>query len=247
MDTLPILQKRFSELASRAALRGVYTYTDFLTIAESDTLRHMKTDPPPLFFGGYDDAERTIARFGSEETAGYTECFPIACVEISPVSKKFADPLTHRDFLGSVLALGIKREVCGDILVCDTTGYLFCLDSIAPFIASELVKVKHTDVVCKITEAVPEFANRKPDITSLVVASERQDALVAAVFGISRSESRALFECDKVFVNGLGNRDTAVSPLPGSIVSVRGLGRFIYEGINRETRKGRLRVDVRIY
>jgi RNA-binding protein YlmH len=196
--------------------------------------------------GGYDGAERRIAVFGSEELCHWVEEPPIVCVKISPVAQKFADKLIHRDFLGSLMALGIRREVMGDIVICDNCGYLFCLESIADYIISELVSVRKTTVSCSISD-FPETILTPPPIKELVVASERLDAVIAAVYKISRSESQSLISGGKVFLSGKLCLSSSEQIDDGTIVSVRGMGRFSYEGIERETKKGKLRVSVRVY
>ena len=109
------LQKRFSELAARANGRGRYTYTQFLTLAEQDVLRKLERqlDAPFRWMGGYEAAERRLACFGREEDMGYPADSPICCLRIYPASRKFAGDLGHRDFLGSLMGLGIERRLLG--------------------------------------------------------------------------------------------------------------------------------------
>ncbi len=233
------LKKRFSELAARAEAGGYAVYSDFLTLAEQDTLTEMRL--PVELVGGYERAERRLAVFG--EAWGAPP--PAVWLEIAPVAQKFADTLTHRDFLGSVVGLGLQREVLGDIIIHENRGYLYCLERMAPFIEENLSSVKRTTVRVKAVESPPEPGMALPDKTSFVVSSERLDGVVAAVFDLSRSESQRLFEHELVYVNSRSAKKLTAEPKPGDIVSVRGHGRFIYEGIERETKKGRLRVAVR--
>ncbi len=235
------LKKRFVELSARAESGGYAVYSDFLNLAEQDVLSEMHL--PVELVGGYDTAERRIAVFG--ESWGAPP--PAVWLFIEPVAQKFADALTHRDFLGSVVGLGLHREVLGDIIIHENCGYLYCLESIAPFIAENLTQVKHTTVRVSEVEAPPAVSLTLPDKTSFVVSSERLDGVVAAVFDLSRSESQRLFEHELVFVNSRSARKLTTEPRPGDIVSVRGHGRFVYEGIERETKKGRLRVAVRVF
>ena len=172
---------------------------------------------------------------------------PIRCVLIEPLSQKFADALTHRDFLGALMALGVRRSVLGDILLHGKSGYLFCIESISDFIVREFKQVKHTQVRCALTDSLPDIAVREPEARSVNVASERLDAMLAAVYRLSRSESQALIEQGKVYVNGRLTESVSYEPGPTDIVSARGFGRFVYDGVAKETRKGRLFVDVRVY
>lgn len=244
-----LLMKRFTELAHRAFEQDSHLYSDFLNRAEQDVLQRMAFDRNSAAFelrGGYAAAERQLACFSSPSPEHDPEKSPISCIRISPVSQKFADELTHRDFLGSVLALGLKREVLGDIILHDNCGYLFCLASIADYIIAQLTQVKHTMVRCDAA-AAPDFVNRLPDTSQIVISSERLDAIIAAVYKLSRSESQQLFSKGIVFVNSRVTENTSNAITAGSIVSVKGFGRFLYEGIEKETRKGRLRAIVRVF
>jgi RNA-binding protein YlmH len=249
-DDLQQLQKRFAELARRAYSQQRYTYSEFLTPAEQDVLLRMTFDKnaaPFTLYGGYEAAERKIAQFGSEADCGYAEKPPINTISIIPLSQRFADVLTHRDFLGALMALGVRRSVLGDILLHENCGYLICIDSVSGFIIQEFTQVRHTSVKCEIKPEPPEIAVKKPDITSVNVASERLDAVIAAVYKLSRGESQDLFRQGKVYVNSRLTEDTDYKLNEDSMISVRGFGRFSYEGVSKETKKGRLFVNVRIY
>lgn len=245
-----LLKKRLIELSRRAYSQQRYTTTEFLTLAEQDTLRRMLFDvgsAPFELYGGFDTAERQLACFGSEALCGYAAQPPISCVEIAPISKKFADSLSHRDILGALMSLGVRRSVLGDIVLKDNVGYVVCLDSIAEFIAESFVQVKHTTVISTVLETPPDVIAAEPETLSVNVASERLDALIAVVYKMSRSDAQALFRQGKVFVGGRLTENTSAEPSPGAAISVRGYGRLVYEGISKQTKKGRLFVNVRVY
>lgn len=233
------LKKRFEELSRRADDRGYAVYSRFLGLSEQETLRMTRLYSEVSLFGGFEGAERKVARFGSDGS------FPIVCLKIQPVAMKFADKLTHRDFLGSLTGLGLQRELLGDIIIKDNVGYLFCLEAAADIIISGLCKVCHTDVKCSVCLQPPTEA-ALPDCRSFTVASLRADAVVSAVYDLPRSESSRLFEAERVMRNG---RVISASHQleDGSIVSVRGVGRFIFVSVERETRKGRLRILARVH
>jgi RNA-binding protein YlmH len=245
-----LLRKRFVELSRRAYSQGRYAFTEFLSLAEQDVLLTTRFDAqssPFTLSGGFDGAERAVAAFGSAELCGYDAEPPIVCVKITPVSKKFAEALTHRDFLGALMGLGVKRSVLGDILLQENTAYVLCLDSISGFIVSELTEVRQTTVSCDVLGSLPELAVKPPEERSLNVASERLDAMVAAVYKLSRYDAQALIERRKVFVNSRLTENTSYQPDSGDIISVRGFGRFAFDGVAKETRKGRLFISVRVY
>jgi RNA-binding protein YlmH len=241
-----LLIKRFKELENRSYNRGVYEYSDFLNIYEQDLLfRNINTSFS--LFGGYENAERQIAVFGNEEDFGYSPSYPIVCILVSPLMQKFADDLTHRDFLGSVLGLGIKRETIGDIIIKNNTGYIFCLNTIADFITENLKKVRHTSVKCEKVTETPEEVNPESTEKFIIVASERLDVIIAEIYNLSRSESNNLFLAKKVFVNGKLTENNSHKIKTGDIVSVRGFGRFNWLGTSGETKKGRLKATAEIF
>ncbi len=246
----PQLVNRFTELAYRAGERCCYTNTDFLTVAEQALLLRISKRgnfAPFVLVGGYPQAERKLACFGDAQLCGYPLEPPVSCISIKPAAAKFADPLTHRDYLGSLMALGLRRPMLGDIVVLEDAACLFCLDTLAEHICSQLGQVGHTTVVCTVLAQPPQLLLQEPPPTALTLASSRLDALVAAVYRLSRGESQALIGQGKVFVEDLPQLHGDARIEPGQRISVRGFGRFVYVGEEQQTRKGRLKVQVRIY
>lgn len=245
-DEREILKKRFRELYNRSQNRGIYVYSDFLNAYEQflleEEIRYGYTSE-----GGYPDAERKIACFGNENEFGYSPCPPLAIVCISPLSEKFADDLTHRDFLGSLMGLGIKRETLGDIVINKNKGYLICLDTIAQYIIDNLTKVRHTSVSCEICNEIPLEDLPQPKEKMVIVSSLRLDVLISGVYDISRSKSSALIDAEKVFINGKLAKSNSVNIENDSMISVRGYGRFRYTQVLGDTRKGRKRILCEVY
>ena len=241
------LKKRFEELANRAFGSGCYTFTEFLSPAEQTLLSQTVRNVPYELSGGFDGAEKAVAMFGSEEICGYEGAFPFEYVKIESAAGKFSDALSHRDFLGALMSLGIRRSVIGDIIVFENAGYLICLENIADYILENLLSIRHTVVRCSKIEAIPEGAIPVPEEKGFVVASERLDAVVSAIYKLSRSESSVLIEHEKVLINGVAAYSSSVHIPENSIITVRGHGKFIYCGIEHETKKGRLRCNAKIY
>lgn len=241
-----ILIKRLQELSDRSYNRGIFVYSDFLNMYEQDLLlSEVKGDF--ILFGGTDSAERQLACFGNENELGYSPTYPISCILVSPLMQKFADDLTHRDFLGSVMGLGIKRETLGDIIIKENEGYIFCLDTVAEYIADNLKKVRHTSVKCSKINTLPESVNPEYTEKIIVVASQRLDAVIGAVYNISRNESNSLFTSKRVFINNKLTENNSHKIKDGDIISVRGFGRFKWCGMLQETRKGKLRAKVEVF
>ena len=250
MEASEHLKKRFCELAGKSYNSGIYLFTDFLGLAEQALFAEVKPSISHVSytaFGGDAGCERVMIRFGDEENLGYTENFPIVCIKAEPVSQKFADKLTHRDFLGALLNLGIERSTLGDIPIVDNVGYIFAKEDIAPFIISELRRVKHTDVKLSITESIPEGKLFKTERRKIQANGERIDAVIAKVFSASRSDASALFSKKLVYVNGRLCENSSYIPKRDEIISVRGYGRFIYLGYETTSKKGKLNIEVALY
>ncbi len=245
-DETQILRNRFKELSNRSHNRGIYTYSDFLNMHEQ-TLLHQELKYGFTLYGGYEDAERKIACFGNEDDFGYAPEMPISILIIAPLSEKFSDDLTHRDFLGSILGLGIKRETLGDIIIKGNKGYLICLNSIAQYIIDNLTKVRHTSVYCELCDTLPSDALPQPTEKTVIVSSLRLDGIISAVYNISRSKSSALIDGERVFINGKLTTNNAVPLKENDIISVRGQGRFRFKEISGDTRKGRIRILCEVY
>ncbi len=246
-DTDAALRRRFYELADRADTRQCLIFSDFLNLNEQSILREMHLPCPVCLWGGCAAAERKIAVFGTQDTETAADTAPFVLLKAAPAARKFADDLSHRDFLGSILRLGLRREMLGDIALADNCGYVFCMESVAEFVTDNLQKVRHTTVRCSRVDALPETLSAEPEPQSIVVASERLDALVAAVFRLSRTEAQKLIAAERVFADSRVCTKAELSPKEGCMVSARGFGRFRYGGTERETKKGKLRVTVQIY
>ena len=161
--------------------------------------------------------------------------------------KKFAEKLSHRDFLGALMNLGIERSTIGDIRVQEKEAYLFCLDTIAPFICDNLETIRHTHVQCTITEHFEEMTLEKPSEELLQVASVRLDAVISKVYHISRGECLDYFRAGKVFVSGRLCENNSKMLRSGDVVNVRGFGKFIFEEELGDTKKGKKNIAVAVF
>ena len=243
-NELELTKKRLMELAKRSERRGIPVESDFLTPAEQLELTRMRLGAQ-VFDGGYPEAERRCAVFLPWDGCEWES--RVVCLELVPANEKFAETLTHRDYLGALMALGIKRETTGDIVIDGKKAYLFCLDAIAPYISDQLTEVRRTRIKVHPCEAGNVVAAPEPRESSVTVQSPRLDALVAAVYKLSRGEAQKLFEKELVLVNSLPARSPSLTVKEGDIISVRGYGRFAFDGESGETRKGRVRATVRVY
>lgn len=244
------LKKRIAELARKSYEHNMYTYTGFLSMGEQDVFYSMVSELEGTayeLYGGKDGCERRMLRFGSEESLGYQEGFPVVCVQIKPLIEKFADNMTHRDFLGAIMNLGIDRSTVGDIYIDGKTAYIFCGDKIADYIIENLDKVKHTNVKCQIVDGNNQVPVKEPEAVQFTVSSERADGIVAKVYNLSRNQSLLLFRERKIYINGRLNENNSYTMKKEDIVSARGYGKFIYYGADYETKKGKWRVTAGVY
>lgn len=250
MDDLTLLKRKLIDTANRAYLQGTYTYSTFLSISElsiykslSKELNFIKSET----FGGYACAERQVIQFGSVDDYGYEGIYPIDVIKIEPLIAKFAQELTHRDFLGAILNLGIDRSLIGDILIRENTAYVFCLNRISQFIIDNLQTIKHTHIKCSLTEAPEEILTPHFEELDIIAASPRIDAVVASLTKMSRSAVIDLFKSGKIFVNSFCCQNHSAQLKEGDILVIRHVGKFIYEGCGNETRKGRVYVHIKRY
>lgn len=192
------LEKRLSELSNLAYSRDIVTYSDFLNLNELNILHSMPKDrlyTKFVTFGGYGLAERQMAAFlpdalslrgemswcSEEEWVDY----PFDILRISPLHAKYAEQLTHRDYLGTILGLGIERAKIGDILVDGTDAVVFVHRTLQSFLMEELTRVRHTQVLVKeISREDFQYEPKYEEIRG-TVASVRLDSLLSLAFCIT--------------------------------------------------------------
>jgi RNA-binding protein YlmH len=244
MNEDELLKKRLNELSHRAFERGYNTFSEFLNLNEISILKSSKQISNYILYGGYSNAERCVVGFGDNIEDWE---FPIECVKIEPSIQKFADKLNHRDFLGSLMNLGINRNTLGDIIIIDNIGYLFCLKSISEYITDNLNRIRHTTVKCEIINEIPSVINEEPEPIEIIVTSHRADAIISSVFKLSRNQATQLFNQEKVFINSKVAYKESLMLKENDVVSVRGYGKFIFSQPLRETKKGRNVVEIKLY
>ena len=241
-------QKRMRQLENSSWKESRFVFTDFLNEAEySDVISMGMASGGMTAYGGYEGASRVMIRFGNPEIFGYEEPFPITILHISPLIEKFADPLTHRDFLGAILNLGIERRVIGDILPDGPAAYVLCESHMADYLTENLVRVKHTSVKAEVVDQIANEARPKAVSQNVQVSSNRIDAVVAQVYRFSRSQAQKALLSGQVFLNGRMVLNASSQLHENDVVSVRHHGKFRYTDITGETRKGNLRVQIERY
>lgn len=205
-------------------------------------------------FGGYEEAERKVFCFRGEDYVGdvMQEDFPIACVKISPANKRFCDQLNHRDYLGTIMGLGLTRDQIGDILVEQDnvhnacTSYVFCKSDKAELLC-DISRIRHTTVQAEIIDF--RVSGWKASFREIrgSVSSFRLDAVLALAVRVSRSQGLALIQGGNVVLNGRCCTENAKKLQEGDVFSIRGYGKFIFEQTTSMSKKGRYQITIKQY
>ncbi len=246
MEKNDFFLKRIRELANLSYQRDIVTFSDFLNLNEQNMVNSLKSQFPGIIMessGGYNNAERQMVAFHPDALA-FTWEYPIDCLKIESKSIKFSEDLTHRDYLGALLNLGIDRSVIGDILVQEKAAWFFCNNKMTDFFLENLCRIRHTNIVISKVDDPCDLPQPDFEVINGTCASVRLDALIALAFQSSRSSMVSFIENGKVFVNGKLITSNGYEPKDGDIISVRGRGRFIFDGISHQTKKGRCSVRI---
>ena len=249
MDKDEFLLKRIRELAKLSYQRDIVTFSDFLNLNEQNMVSSLKQQFPQVVmetFGGYDNAERQMVAFHPDALA-FTWEYPIDCLKIEPKAIKFSENLSHRDYMGALLNLGVDRSVIGDIIVQEKAAWFFCQSKMTEFFLENLCRVRHTNILITKVNDPEEFPHPNLESINGTCASVRLDSLIALAFKASRSSMVSYIESGQVFVNGKLITSNGYEPKEGDIVSVRGKGRFIFDGVSHQTKKGRYGVRILLY
>ena len=241
--------KRIRELANLSYQRDIVTFSDFLNLNEQNMVSSLKRQFPQIvmeIFGGYENAERQMVAFHPDALA-FTWEYPIDCLKIEPKAIKFSESLTHRDYLGALLNLGIERSVIGDIVVQEKAAWFFCQNKMTDFFLDNLCRVHHTNILITKVDDPDKLPCPKLEAINGTCASVRLDSLISLAFKASRSSMVSYIEGGQVFVNGKLITSNGYEPKEGDIISVRGKGRFIFDGMSHQTKKGRCGVRILRY
>ncbi len=257
MTEKEILISRIADKKNQAEDNLMITNTFFLSAEErSDVMNSFRStaEIKTFYFGGYDDAERAVAMFVpdfyniSDITAfmkDNPDDNPLSLLEIK--KDRFSD-LSHRDYLGAIMGLGIKREMIGDIITTEEGCYVFCINSIAKYICENLTKAGRGTLKIEIisNEMLPE-KNDNFDEIFLSLASLRLDGVVSSAFNISRNLASEAINKGIVFVNSLRIFKSDAPVKKGDKVVFRGKGKIVISDIIGTNKKGRTHITVKKY
>ncbi len=190
--------------------------------------------------GGYATAERVKIAFADEEYPGDID-YGIGAIRIEFDPRYYQ--LSHRDVLGSLMGLGLKRETLGDIIMLPD-GCQVILDApMIPFVLQNVIKIGSAPATASLlpVEDLVAKEERMKEIRT-TVASMRLDVIAAAGFGVSRSKMAGDIALDKVKVNWQEAKSSSQTIKQGDIISMRGRGRVEISEIVGQTKKGRISV-----
>ncbi len=197
-----------------------------------------------LTYGGYPGAERAKIAVMPNNWIARSIDLGISLVEVRG-AVKFKE-LTHRDYLGAVLNLGLKREKLGDIVVGEQGAVIIVDTFVTDFLQQNLTQINTVPVTLK--EITPEelvIPEERSKIIKGTVASLRLDAVAGLGFGYSRSKIARAIKADHVKLNWQRVNDPSSQLKKGDVISLKGRGRIVIEDITGESKKGRVRIVVK--
>ena len=243
--------RHFMDLSARAAEGSYVTFTGFLDMHEASILLKQKASyPAPCrVYGGAADAERVMAAFVPMELSESDIDYPVKYLKLKASFKSEAGDFGHRDILGSLMGLGIKRSLLGDIVRDDTSGgwHIVCSEMIAELICEELFSVRRINVTVTEEDIPPDAIKRAYTEKRISVASLRLDAVLAGVCDMSRTAADNCITAGRVYVNSEEEVRKSASLKEGDVISVRGFGKFRLSVTDHVTRKNKTVINAYIY
>lgn len=228
---------RVNDAAKLTVRTGKPHFLGFLTISESSAANDiLKTLAVRFaFFGGYDTAERVM--LGCLPDWCENADFPI-CALTFAYNRNFS--LSHRDFLGAFMSLGISRESVGDILVENGRAVAFLSTDICGYVKEQISKVGSVGVEISTGYAPPVPGASHRQDASATVSSLRIDCVLAAVCSLSRGRAAELIEDGTVSLNGIGVQKLSHTVCSGDRLTIRGKGRFDILSCENRSKKGKV-------
>jgi len=242
-----IIIARMGDLSEKAAKVGVAA-SKFLTPSEAVSVGETfanRRDVSVTFDGGFEGAERVRAVFMNPDWGEFERTKFFTVLE---VLYRRQDTLGHRDILGALMALGIKREAIGDIVVGEHFTGVICLPEMSEFIIENFTKAGRVGLsLSKVS--LEEIPAREEDLTikSDTVASLRLDAVLSSAFGLSRTKAAKLIVAGQVSLNHQICEKTDKEIAENALLSVRGMGRAKLMEVGNLSRKGRSFIKIGVY
>lgn len=245
VESLDIIAARAADAASEA-VAGNEKYFGFLTEGEAAVAIDVakKAGVGFVLSGGHAEAERVMIGFLPDWCEPDDACFPIDTLTI-----KFrkCDIITHRDVLGSLMALGIERDTVGDILCEEGRVVVFLYAGISGYVIEQLSKIGRVGIAIEKGAEQPLPIMHKTVEVKDTVASSRLDSVVSALARCGRSKAVSLIESGYVSIDGVQILKITHKVNSGNRISIRSVGTFKVDEIDGQTKKGRLILIARKY
>lgn len=246
-----LLISKIIDKAEKAIRHKCYSYTDFLDPYQRNLIEKFlmsQADVKIVFNGGYEGAERVIAILCPDFMLEGNISGQEVPLKIVQVKVRHRNSLSHRDFLGALMSLGIKREKIGDILVKEDFCSIVALSDIADYINYNLLRIGKFEVENEVKE-ISSLQPDQPKVKEIntTIASLRVDCVASAGFGISRTKIAEFIKAEKLNLNWEMTNSLTRQVKEGDTISIKGKGRVVLETVGRTTKKGRIGILLKKY
>lgn len=243
-DEERFLSAHIADLQKAAERTGAPRFSAFLNEREAMVAR-CAVKGEPVFFGGYSGAMRTVCGFVEGTYAQELQPEDIFPVRAVTFSFRKSDTLSHRDILGALMSLEIKRELLGDILIAEGYAVVFVHENAVDLVCS-VDKIGRVGVsaVVGVDKPLPQQKMQRMELT---VSSLRLDCVVSAAVNTSREKSASLIKSGMVSADFSPCTNVSAEVRENTVISVRGSGKYRLTEISGETRKGKLRITIEKY
>ena len=234
---------RLSDAVKMTDIKNIPSFLGFLNEREFSLCKSYleKERVRFSFSGGYSDAERVF--IGILPDWADEADFPFSCLKLS---YKQEYNLSHRDFLGTLMSLGIERDKVGDIVVREGESFVFVSDTVVKFCTENIAKVGGVGVEISLYNGNLDVGIKFEEILK-TIASNRADCVVGAICNLSRVRAKEFIISGNLIVNHIICENVTKSVKTGDVLSVRGKGKFIVSSIDEKTKKGRLKLSLKKY
>ena len=231
--------------------------TDFLdmhqkTVAEKVLKSQRITNY--ICYGGYSNAERVMIIIYPEKLEDVFNNNQYDFNNIVKVIRvilpnEMKGKYSHRDYLGAVIKVGLKREKVGDIIVNLDGADLIVSKDISKYIVDsfkELTRFSKSDIYEESIEKL-NITEPKTEVLNIIIPSMRMDSIVSELIRTSRSKALEIINAERVFVNSEVITKNSKMLKENDMITVRGKGRFKIIKILNSTKKGNLVLEVEKY
>lgn len=229
------------------------TYTDFLNISEISVVKKVLKEENIsdfIIYGGKQETDRSLLIFFPEKFSkemiekNYEKIFEVIRIKL-PNNIKYE----HREFLSGIMKLGIKREKFGDILVTDFGADIIALAEISKVLQNDLktlTRFRKSEITVENINDL-SFIETEFETLNIIVSSIRLDNFVSELAKCSRTNASDIISEGRVFVNSINEFKDSKKINIGDLITIRGKGKFIFDGIEKETKSGRYLLNMRKY